>query len=461
MPRAPSPFVRSSATASALSVALLLASPSRANDSTFGGAGADLVPLVQQQVSMQSEDIVLTAEGYDWRVDATYVFLNAGPTAKVQVGFPEYRCEPDSDCTNVAFRGLETTVDGVRVVHRQGKLDRAHPWENFLGVVWLFDVEFPMGKEVRVEHRYRLSSGGNVDGDLFTSYVTRTGTGWAGPIGRAKFTVVLPPYTRVVRDPAAAGLSAAPPRVVLEPTPHVEFVLAGRNWTPKGGLTFSFNASSVLSLEPLDIKAIAAEGWLPIQRCFPNRDPEEAQRCLNELYASKGYPFQNAALAKRYYGGDARFRSVVFADQRAWIRDPSPFAAFSPTWFSPQEAQDIKVWRALVASGAKGVEEANEGELPLPAVDSPSDATAAPVGSLPPAVTQERLAPPPGDFTAPASPRTAPSTATIAPPTDTGRSDCDCRTASSNGAPWAGAALTSFALTLTWRSRRSARRRCV
>ena len=40
---------------------LLAPSMARANDSTFGGAPADFVPLAEQQVRMLSEDVVLPA----------------------------------------------------------------------------------------------------------------------------------------------------------------------------------------------------------------------------------------------------------------------------------------------------------------------------------------------------------------------------------------------------------------
>lgn len=111
--------LRAAATLSTLSSALvatvLASQPALANDATFGGAGADLVPLAEQRVQMKSEDIRLTSKGYEWLIDATYVFYNPGERVKVQVGFPEYRCEEGWDCNNVAFRDLETTLDGMKV----------------------------------------------------------------------------------------------------------------------------------------------------------------------------------------------------------------------------------------------------------------------------------------------------------------------------------------------------------
>ena len=92
-----------------------------------------------------------------------------------------------------------------------------------------------------------------MDGNLYTSDVTRTGRSWAGPIGSAKFTAILPPYARVVRDPRVKGLTTAPPRLVQDASPRVELVLSGVNWVPEGGLRLSYNASPALSLEPIDI----------------------------------------------------------------------------------------------------------------------------------------------------------------------------------------------------------------
>src|SRR5262245_42616912 len=92
---------------------LCVSGSARANDSTCGGSGHDLPPLAHAQVEMRSEDVVIQFQprSRSWAVTAHYVFRNKESVeARVQVGFPELRCESndDSDCANRAFVGLET-----------------------------------------------------------------------------------------------------------------------------------------------------------------------------------------------------------------------------------------------------------------------------------------------------------------------------------------------------------------
>jgi hypothetical protein len=349
-----------------------------ANDSAFGGAGADLVPLTAQKVQMVSEDIVLTSVDEQWSVEARYVFRNRGASeVTVQVGFPEFRCERDSDadCVDVAFGDLQTKVDGTPVQHRQGKLTRKHGWSDFLGVVWLFDVVFPVGREVVVEHRYTLASGGDLGGNRYTSYVTRTGTSWSGPIAHAKFTARLPPFVRWVGAVKVPGLRAKPPRLVLEGTPHVEQQLEGKDWKPQGGVYFHYNTSSEMTLEPIVAgKGAQGERANRLYRsgpCFEDDEKADFQSCLNDLYAAKGYPFKNAALARKYYSGNPTFRLSEEDEGKVWVRDAVALPTFSTSWFDRFDTGRMEGWkeglaRQRAAGGAASGAAVSESELPAP-----------------------------------------------------------------------------------------------
>src|SRR6478609_4633639 len=150
--------------AMALAGAVSLAGTARANDSTFGGEAADLVPLDETRVSMVSEDIHLEYRAGDWYVTADYVFKNDADTpVSLQVGFPETRCfEDGSDCVGQPFRNLVTKVDGKPALHRTGKVSKKHEWAKHTSVVWLFDAVFAPHSETRIGHSYSLPSGGDV-----------------------------------------------------------------------------------------------------------------------------------------------------------------------------------------------------------------------------------------------------------------------------------------------------------
>jgi hypothetical protein len=407
-----------------------------ANDSTFGGAPADLVPLAEQQVRMLAEDVVLTASDEEWQIEARYQFQNlAAKEVTVQVGFPEFRCprDHDSDCADAAFRDLVTLVDGVPVQHRQGKLSKKHGWADFLGVVWLFDVTFPVGRPLAITHRYRLTTGGDLSGRRYTGYVTRTGRSWAGSIGRATFTAILPPYVRAIYDVEVPGLRATPPRLLLDSgPPRVELRLEGKDWKPEGGVFFSYNASSTMTLEPIHARKLDVSGSLGLfqhDRCPFGDDTVDAQACLNDLYASRGYPFENPVLYRKYYSGDPTFRAVDTFEGKLWVRDPRPLAAFTTAWFDNFDRSGLKQWTELLAqqraaraaAPGGGAGPAPAGELPLPAASAlgGSAAAAAPApatlsgggGATPSAVLAERRNRAEPLAVAPLATESAPSTA--------------------------------------------------
>jgi hypothetical protein len=315
----------------------LAASVASANDTTFGGAGTDLVPLTETRVRMVSEDIKLryvpNASLGSWKVTAHYVFENETDTpATTVVGFPEYRClYPERDCAGTSFVGLQTEVNGVSVTHRQGRITKKHKWEPVLGVVWLYDVTFPAKQRVDVTHTYSLSSGFDVYGNHDVEYVTRTGALWAGSIGHASFTFILPPETHSLFVPD--GVSRENIKLVgpESDAPHVEVTLQHSDWTPTDDLGLSFNNSLMVAMERLGADALARSGLRAEDLCPPGGEaerPAQEQMCLNDAYALRGFPFRRSALHSYYYGNpyDWRREPVPWYPETRWYaRGLRPF----------------------------------------------------------------------------------------------------------------------------------------
>jgi hypothetical protein len=95
----------------------------RANDTSVGGTGVDLVSLKESSVRMSAEDILITYQDGQWRVLAKYRFENpTDESVSLQIGFPEVGCpqEDEGECHAKAFKGLLTKVDGESVKHRKG-----------------------------------------------------------------------------------------------------------------------------------------------------------------------------------------------------------------------------------------------------------------------------------------------------------------------------------------------------
>lgn len=365
--------------------------PALANDSTFGGAGSDLVPLEETRVQMQSEDIRIefrrVQQRARWHVTARYVFRNLTREAvRAQVGFPEYRCQDEGqDCQNVPFEDLRTEVDGTPVVHRQGALNEQHAWQPHLGVVWLYDVRFPAGRDVNILHTYSLASGEDVDQNQSTTYVTRTGALWAGLIGHARFTFRLPHTAHTISVPE--GIALRHVRLVDPdgPSPFVEVVCEQSNWSPQGDLWLSFNEGADYAVGRLGKQALARSGLRADELCPPRGERDEAtpaqrQMCVNDRYAVAGFPFKRKNLRDYYYGDPHAFReepTIWDPEQRWYVRGLRPFPGLS-AWQSAEPKPEPSLAASAPAVPAKPTASSPEqGQV------SPSE-PASPVHSRPP-----------------------------------------------------------------------------
>jgi hypothetical protein len=208
----------------------------------MGGSGANLMPMKTTEVSMVSEDITLQG---GWSVDARYEFRNNTDKAlALQLGFPEYRCDPGDggDCVDpasYAFEQMKTEVRGKPVPIRKGKVSREHRMGEWLGRAWLFDVNFAPRETVAVRHTYYVPGATVVDGTESIVYITRTGALWAGPIGLARFRVRLPLDTRWINEPDNVKRKSLE-FVQNAKATMAELVYELHDWTPDADLLFEY-----------------------------------------------------------------------------------------------------------------------------------------------------------------------------------------------------------------------------
>jgi hypothetical protein len=309
----------------ALSALLFLAAPAIANDFAVGGSGADLVPLDETRVQMQSEQIAMLLNDDDFEVTADYVFANDGAEpVTMQVGFPEILCPGDVDCV-AKFTNLKTLVDGAAVEHRQGKLKRKHAWAKHLGTVWLFDVTFAPKSSTKIRHTYNVTTGGNVDQYRSFDYVTRTGATWAGKIARAEFTLKLPPEAHIV----STGMGKP---TLVEPKdgePYVELRLEHTDWEPQTDIHLDFQLSALMAPD-LGPDRLKRSGLNPEHECPSVHSPksaEQLQMCKNLIYALSGHKFARPELSKYFYGGPHGWRLAPLptfdsepSSEKVWVR---------------------------------------------------------------------------------------------------------------------------------------------
>ena len=195
---------------------LFIASCALANDTAIHDGSDGPTPIGDRRgpesvVRMVREHLDISFGKKETAVRATFVFLNtkrAAP-ARQTVGFPDITAMAASASYDGAdftgpIKDLVTLVNGRerqtrqllgRVNHRDGIDEPAPPGEKgeFERIWHAIDVEFPVGQEVVIERRYRVSNGSSVAAapEIFFQYSTATGGVWQGTIGEMIADVTL------------------------------------------------------------------------------------------------------------------------------------------------------------------------------------------------------------------------------------------------------------------------------
>lgn len=344
----------------ALLLGCLLPCPGGANDAAFGGAGADLVPLVESRIQMVSEDIRLerTAPGGyrilgggEWRVHAIYRLksLSAEPV-EIQIGFPEPACPEDGDCSFSGFEDMTTLVRGVETPLTVGTVAPHAPWAGDIGRVHLFSVRFAPNETVEVVHDYRHGLSEQVNGGEEIRYITRTGAPWAGPIEHAHFRLELPfrPWGMGLGgwDAALMGLR----ETLGDGQTRVELDFQRSDWEPASDLTLylgpgtpTLESPSLIAdcPAPADLFDLAMDAATLQTKTLLARteglSSEQLRRCRNAVFAHHGKVFEDSALNDFFYGPSGLkihpSNAPGFAPSAVFARNPD----FAPAMLTPSE----------------------------------------------------------------------------------------------------------------------------
>lgn len=338
-----------------------------ADDGVFGGIGTALMPVQETRVRMASEDIVLEQRGRArlWYVTAHYVFEN--PTdaeVALHMGFPEARCRDvgaDNCLGGGEFRELSTTVRGVAVTTHVGRVSATARMGDVLGRVHLFDVTFAPRERVEILHRYNYHPSGS-GGDQEVHFVTRTGAGWNGPIGSARFTVRTPYKPWAFQYARELQLVSHAERVVEGSGPVHEIVFENRDWTPRGDLQavlvttnsvfVGVNTSAVwigseMGLGPECPTFPSASGESDDEELGPE-DVAALRLCRDALYALHGRSFGRRALDRRFYP-IARHLRVTGQTDQITVLTLEPSATYSDALLTSDERRYIALIDRMLA----------------------------------------------------------------------------------------------------------------
>lgn len=339
------PIFRRLSTSLAAFALLSFTGVAQANDATWGGDGADLVPIKEKRIRMAAEDILLeqtftSGQGHRWQVVARYTFENPTDEAiTVKMGFPERFCDEEQECSGphkrFTFWDMKTTVDGKPVKVEVGKVSKKEEtWAPQLGRVHLFEVAFAPKSTVEVEHRYYHGASGSFMGDQNLTYITKTGSLWNGPIGKARFTVRVPERPWGFTFPQEYGLKSYTTQQV-EPAEGAaaqkkgkkyvtELIFEQENWTPTQDLelfldsAWSYgNSWDVQTFCPqahpalLEDNALEEPTLAKAEAAFGKLTDEQLRICRNLPYARHGYTFKDAALSKHFYSPVAKVTNYL------------------------------------------------------------------------------------------------------------------------------------------------------
>lgn len=200
------------------------AAPALANDTALHPGAYGPEPVgggiagKESVIAMKSEYLTIRFGRQATDVTVKFTFRNSLKTAKARqlLGFPDIAAAqaesnrrspdgsatwyyPQSDVTGpmekvvtlVNGKVVPTKLQYGFVTEKNGRWLPATPQTGHpmaYHVVW---VDFPVGKDVTVERRYRVQNGMNVSGVSFFEYVTYTGGVWHGAIGQLVADVTL------------------------------------------------------------------------------------------------------------------------------------------------------------------------------------------------------------------------------------------------------------------------------
>ncbi len=303
----------------ALLALMLTFGAAQANDSTFGGTGATLLPIKNTNISMMDEHIVIdgvpTSQGPmgHWKTTCTLHFKNETKEKQtITMGFPFMRTmdivtdlpeltpaqvkalPPTERAPYLApfIKSFTTKVRGAAVKSKEIDIkDKRSPY----GHAWVWDVTFEPGETVEVVNTYEHDNSGDVEGHDWIDYILLTGKNWKdGKIGRSLLEVR--PHTEFFPEVIEGidGFDAKPGGArIVEDGAFRKVIWDLKDFAPDSDLHVSFITGKNLlkmQLQNPEILIASMDG----QSC------ERLRQNRNAFYAWLGYPFKNADL-KAYF----------------------------------------------------------------------------------------------------------------------------------------------------------------
>lgn len=331
-----------------------------ANESVFGGAGVNLMPIKNDQIRMADEHVILQQTTSGWHIEVTFHFKNdTDKKQKLLVGFPfrGHYLDPlmgYDDYDERKTRNFKATVRGKPVKTRQIKLEQPKPpvkegddeefddevdEEPYYTHAYVWDVEFAPNEQVEIFNSYDQGESYTPFGVYNVYYILMTGKNWkGGKIGRSLIEVrfiedvVLCHDARSASDGEPVG-EWSPCEDPVEPDSPPGYRLEGKgrnlkviwdlkDFTPEEDLDLNFTHRYAY----LEKRLLKWEDLDPDTESNKKLSCNDLRIIRNTYYAILGYPFKNAEL-KAHFGKQPWYKpnpefdlKKMPARQRDWLK---------------------------------------------------------------------------------------------------------------------------------------------
>ncbi len=315
----------------------LLGNEVSANDSTFGGAGVNLVPIQNDEIRMADELVILQQTYRGWHVTVTFHFKNESANAqKVVIGFPFKGRSVTGDYDDVSWKqelakNFKSTVRGKELPSRKIEIrsekDQEAGKPGLLGKdssythAYVWDVEFAPNETVEIVNSYDTGANYMPDGSQWAEYILKTGKNWKGnQIGRSQIEVrfiedvVLCDEMTSAQKNNCKGIEYCPCTITDTATTIKGYKIEGQGSNRK----MVWDLPNFAPEKDLDVYYVPRYVFMGYQEigAFSSCDGdgnkvtyscEELRLLRNGYYAILGYPFKSADL-KAHFGKKAWYK---------------------------------------------------------------------------------------------------------------------------------------------------------
>ena len=295
-----------------------------ANDTAFGGAASNPVPILAPDIRMVSENVrlVLDAEREAWTTTCEFTFENmSDEPVEVIIGFPFETVEGGpGGGQRTAPRGVKVTrleegmrvpwvwnfkasIDREEVATELKDLGESDLFDEYYGYAYVWTTRFEPRATRKIVNTFETALTESAAYTYYAEYTLETGKVWHdGTIGHARIEVRVPRGWIPCRDNEPVPFEDTPHEWAGgDPEPAGARVVADADGTSVSWELTNFRPTKDVSVCLRKRHELAEEyvRWVDISAM----SPDQLRRSRNRVYAYYGYRFKSADL-RAHFGSE-------------------------------------------------------------------------------------------------------------------------------------------------------------